>query len=164
MNKENCALKLVDEIILYYDARSKKHQMYRYCWAAVNVRLCIRLRVKCLWRWERKAARLIIIRYCRCVWSSIFSALLLTLFILLYRNCMYVSTCLPNSMEQSPCWEACSSLHVSINFTSLDSVSRILSAWRATCSTFHTEHLQILGASSQNLFDGDLWNPCFSTT
>ena len=24
MNKENCALKLVDEIILYYDARSKK--------------------------------------------------------------------------------------------------------------------------------------------
>ena len=27
MNKENCALKLVDEIILYYDARSKKHQL-----------------------------------------------------------------------------------------------------------------------------------------
>ena len=26
MNKENCALKLVDEIILYYDARSKKYQ------------------------------------------------------------------------------------------------------------------------------------------
>ena len=26
MNKENCVLKLVDEIILYYDARSKKHQ------------------------------------------------------------------------------------------------------------------------------------------
>ena len=26
MNKENCALKLVDEIILYYDVRSKKHQ------------------------------------------------------------------------------------------------------------------------------------------
>ena len=26
MNKENCALKLVDEIILYCDARSKKHQ------------------------------------------------------------------------------------------------------------------------------------------
>ena len=26
MNKENCALKLVDEIILYYDARSQKHQ------------------------------------------------------------------------------------------------------------------------------------------
>ena len=25
MNKENCALKLVDEIILYYDARSKKN-------------------------------------------------------------------------------------------------------------------------------------------
>jgi len=24
LNKENCALKLVDEIILYYDARSKK--------------------------------------------------------------------------------------------------------------------------------------------
>ena len=29
MNKENCALKLVDEIILYYDARSKKHQTTR---------------------------------------------------------------------------------------------------------------------------------------
>ena len=27
MNKENCALKLVDEIILYYAARSKKHQI-----------------------------------------------------------------------------------------------------------------------------------------
>ena len=27
MNKENCALKLVDETILYYDARSKKHQI-----------------------------------------------------------------------------------------------------------------------------------------
>ena len=27
MNKENCALKLLDEIILYYDARSKKHQI-----------------------------------------------------------------------------------------------------------------------------------------
>ena len=27
MNKENYALKLVDEIILYYDARSKKHQI-----------------------------------------------------------------------------------------------------------------------------------------
>jgi len=27
MNKENCALKLVDEIILYYDSRSKKHQI-----------------------------------------------------------------------------------------------------------------------------------------
>ena len=28
MNKENCALNLVDEIILYYDARSKKDQIY----------------------------------------------------------------------------------------------------------------------------------------
>ena len=27
MNKENCALKLVDEIILCYDAQSKKHQI-----------------------------------------------------------------------------------------------------------------------------------------
>ena len=27
MNKKNCALKLVDEIILYYDTRSKKHQI-----------------------------------------------------------------------------------------------------------------------------------------
>ena len=27
MNKENCAFKLVDEIILYYDARSKKHKI-----------------------------------------------------------------------------------------------------------------------------------------
>ena len=27
-NKENCALKLVHEIILYYDARSKKHQIF----------------------------------------------------------------------------------------------------------------------------------------
>jgi len=26
MNKENCVLKLVGEIILYYDARLKKHQ------------------------------------------------------------------------------------------------------------------------------------------
>ena len=27
LNNENCALKLVDEIILYYDARSEKHQI-----------------------------------------------------------------------------------------------------------------------------------------
>ena len=26
MNKDNCALKLVDEVILYYDAQSKKYQ------------------------------------------------------------------------------------------------------------------------------------------
>ena len=26
MNKENCALKFVDEIILYYDTRSRKRQ------------------------------------------------------------------------------------------------------------------------------------------
>ena len=31
MNKENCALKLVNEIILYYDARSKKHQNNKFC-------------------------------------------------------------------------------------------------------------------------------------
>ena len=32
MNKENFALKLVDEIIIYYDARSKKHEFIRiYC-------------------------------------------------------------------------------------------------------------------------------------
>ena len=31
MNKENCALELVDEIILYYDARSKKHQIVFTC-------------------------------------------------------------------------------------------------------------------------------------
>ena len=32
MNKENCALRLVDEIILYYDARSKKHQLFYVEW------------------------------------------------------------------------------------------------------------------------------------
>ena len=31
MNKEKCALKLVDEIILYYDARLKKHQITGLC-------------------------------------------------------------------------------------------------------------------------------------
>jgi len=31
MNKENCVLKFVDEIILYYDARSKKHQILFLC-------------------------------------------------------------------------------------------------------------------------------------
>ena len=30
VNIENCALRLVDEIILYYDARSKKHQITGY--------------------------------------------------------------------------------------------------------------------------------------
>ena len=33
MNKENCALKLVDEIILYYDVRSRKHQNTYDCWS-----------------------------------------------------------------------------------------------------------------------------------
>ena len=46
MNKENCALKLVDELILYYDARAKKHQssLFRlaipthktHCWAVTR--------------------------------------------------------------------------------------------------------------------------------
>ena len=27
----NCALKLVEEIIIYYEARSKKHQMSKIC-------------------------------------------------------------------------------------------------------------------------------------
>ena len=31
MNKENCALKLVEEIILYSDVRSKKHQRSISC-------------------------------------------------------------------------------------------------------------------------------------
>ena len=30
MNKENCALRLVDEVILYYDAWSKKHQIVSF--------------------------------------------------------------------------------------------------------------------------------------
>ena len=39
MNKENCALKLVDEIILYYDARSKKHQIaeVRFTYRPIHV-------------------------------------------------------------------------------------------------------------------------------
>ena len=38
MNKENCSLKLVHEIILYYDARSKKHQItYRLSHLAIQV-------------------------------------------------------------------------------------------------------------------------------
>ena len=36
MNKENCALKLVDEIILYYDARSKKHQITATCFGCLQ--------------------------------------------------------------------------------------------------------------------------------
>ena len=31
MTYMNCALKLVEEITLYYDARSKKHQMLKLC-------------------------------------------------------------------------------------------------------------------------------------
>ena len=57
MNKENCALKLVDEIILYYDARSKKHQL-RTRWYAnsLNVnfnymfsKLTYHLVLSCVW-------------------------------------------------------------------------------------------------------------------
>ena len=44
MNKEKCALKLVDEIILYYDARSKKHQIWQYC-LLVTARLLYMFRV-----------------------------------------------------------------------------------------------------------------------
>ena len=36
MNKENCALKLVDEIILYYDARSKKRQITKKFYNSVT--------------------------------------------------------------------------------------------------------------------------------
>ena len=42
MNKENCALKLVDEIILYYDARSKKHHIpYSLSNALLHTNICI---------------------------------------------------------------------------------------------------------------------------
>ena len=36
----NCALKLVEEIILYYDARSKKHQKtskYQSCYTCIEI-------------------------------------------------------------------------------------------------------------------------------
>ena len=39
-NKENCALNLVNEIILYYEARSKKHQIT----AAI---ICLLVGVRC---------------------------------------------------------------------------------------------------------------------
>ena len=33
----NCALKLVEEVILYYDARSKKHQATKHLFFSVTV-------------------------------------------------------------------------------------------------------------------------------
>ena len=39
MNKENCALKLVNEIILYYDARSKKHQLNKVYLLVYNINI-----------------------------------------------------------------------------------------------------------------------------
>ena len=39
MNKENCTLKLVDEIILYYDARSMKRQIAEYIVASSTLAL-----------------------------------------------------------------------------------------------------------------------------
>jgi len=38
MNKENCTLNLVDEIILYYDARSKKHKKVEWCVTGLSVK------------------------------------------------------------------------------------------------------------------------------
>jgi len=48
LNKENCALKLVDEIILYYDAWSKKHKMqfFKYFFDVYTVTLC-RYKARC---------------------------------------------------------------------------------------------------------------------
>ena len=44
MNRENCALKLVDEIILYYDARSKKTSNYnKYNEKSASVSLLTRI-------------------------------------------------------------------------------------------------------------------------
>ena len=37
----NCALKLVEEIILYYDARSKKPQSNRACFRNISYTLMI---------------------------------------------------------------------------------------------------------------------------
>ena len=43
MNKENCALKLVDEIILYYDARLKKTSNYEtFCYSDKNNKFLVR--------------------------------------------------------------------------------------------------------------------------
>ena len=41
MNKENCALKMVDEIILYYYARSKKHQITLYIYTYIYIYIYI---------------------------------------------------------------------------------------------------------------------------
>ena len=47
MNKENCALNLVDDIILYYDARSKKHvwcvSIYTFSVASNNIYQWLRI-------------------------------------------------------------------------------------------------------------------------
>ena len=40
MNKENCALKLVDEIILYYDARSKKTSNFIRSFPLISAMFC----------------------------------------------------------------------------------------------------------------------------
>ena len=50
MNKENCALKLVDEIILYYDARLKKHQKIFVYFVYLQTEIFIRREVDCLFR------------------------------------------------------------------------------------------------------------------
>ena len=39
MNKEKCVLKLVDQIILYYDERSKKHQITVKCQTEISIKL-----------------------------------------------------------------------------------------------------------------------------
>ena len=53
MNKENCALKLVDEIILYYDARSKKHQITD-SFISIMSSVSIILSILCKWKGKIK--------------------------------------------------------------------------------------------------------------
>jgi len=45
MNKENCALKLVDEIILYYDTQSKKHQIMYKTVQVITIRNIISIKL-----------------------------------------------------------------------------------------------------------------------
>ena len=48
MNKGNCALKLVDEVILYYDERSKKHQIQLFIHLQIGTKVKVSSNLYCV--------------------------------------------------------------------------------------------------------------------
>ena len=90
-NKESCALKLVDEIILYYDARSKKHQI---TFKTVFLKICGKV-----YNTLHDAYHIVCNRYA-------YHVTIQKVAVLLSLVLLHLTYLLTYSIQHSPSWEA----------------------------------------------------------